>query len=144
MRRLLLATLLIGLAGTMAELLLLAHTEGVLQLAPVVLIGLALAALAWYGIARSRTSLRSLQGVLVLLLISGIVGVWLHFGANVDWERESNPSLGGLALYRAALRGAMPVLAPGAMVQLALIGIAFTFRHPVLTGTRTTTPQGES
>ena len=30
------------------------------------------------------------------------------------------------------LRGATPALAPGAMVQLGLLGLAFTFRHPVL------------
>lgn len=137
MRRILLATLLLGLAGTLAELLLLAHIEGALQLAPLFLIGLALATLAWYGVARGPASLRTLQAVMILLLASGIVGVWLHFGANVEWERESNPSLGGLALYRAALAGAMPVLAPGSMVQLALVGIAYTFRHPVLTGTTT-------
>jgi hypothetical protein len=140
MRRLLLATLLLGLAGTLAELLLLAHTDGALQLAPVLLVGLALGTLIWYGLARSRASLRTLQGVMLLMLVSGMVGVWLHFGANVEWERESNPSLGGLALYRAALAGAMPVLAPGSMVQLALVGIAFTWRHPALTGTHGTTP----
>lgn len=137
MRRLLVATLLLGLAGTLAELFLLAHTEGILQLAPMLLMGCALVTLAWYGAARSRTSLRALQVAMALMLVSGLLGVWLHFGANVEWERESNPSLGGLELYRAALVGAMPVLAPGSMVQLALIGFAFTFRHPVLIGSPT-------
>ena len=137
MRRLLLVTLLLGLGGVLAELLLLAHTGDTLQLVPIGLICVVLAVLGWFGVSRSRASLRALQGVLALLLVSGMVGVWLHFGANVEWERESNPSLGGFELYRAALRGALPVLAPGAMVQLALIGIAFTFRHPVLTGTVT-------
>lgn len=126
--------LLVGLIGTEAELLLLAHTEGVWQVSPIALIGVSLVVLAWYGLAGGPASLRALQGMMVLLLLSGIVGLWLHFTANVDWERESNPSLGGIALYRAALSGAMPVLAPGTMIQLALLGLAFTFRHPVLAG----------
>ena len=56
MRRLLLVTLLLGLGGMLAELLLLAHTEGVLQLVPVALIVLSLAVLGWYGISRSRAA----------------------------------------------------------------------------------------
>ncbi len=126
--------LLVGLSGTEAELLLLGHTEGAWQVSPIVLIAVSLVVLAWYGAAGRPASLRALRGVMALLLVSGIVGLWLHFAANVEWERESNPSLGGIALYRAALSGAMPVLAPGTMIQLALLGLAFTYRHPALTG----------
>jgi hypothetical protein len=130
LRRVLLIILLIGLIGTEAELLLLRHTEGAWQVSPIVLIGVSLVVLAWYGAAGKPASLRVLQGTMALLLLSGIVGLWLHFAANVEWERESNPSLGGIALYRAALSGAMPLLAPGIMIQLALLGLAFTYRHP--------------
>ena len=130
MRRLLLLTLLLGLLGTLAELFLLAHTEGAWQLSPMLLSGLALGSLAWHGIAGSRGSLIAVRGAMLLLLVCGTIGVWLHLGANLDWERESNPSLGGLELFRAALAGAMPVLAPGSMVPLALVGFAFTLCHP--------------
>jgi hypothetical protein len=132
LRRLLLIILLVGLIGTGAELLLLAHTEGAWQWSPIVLIGVSLASMAWFGTTGSSASVRALQATMLLMLLSGIVGFWLHFAANVEWERESNPSLGGLALYRAALSGAMPVLAPGVMIQLALLGLAFSFRHPAL------------
>lgn len=132
LRRLLLIILLVGLIGTAAELLLLGHTEGAWQWSPILLIGASLALLTWFGATRSSASVRALQAMMLLMLLSGIVGLWLHFAANVEWERESNPSLGGLALYRAALSGAMPVLAPGVMIQLALLGLAFSFRHPAL------------
>ena len=132
LRRILLVILLVGLIGTEAELLLLGHTEGAWQVSPIVLIAVSLVVLAWYGAAGSPASLRALRGGMALLLLAGIVGLWLHFASNVEWARESNPSLGGIALYRAALSGAMPVLAPGAMIQLALLGLAFTYRHPAL------------
>jgi hypothetical protein len=42
-------------------------------------------------------------------------------------------ALSGLALYqKAILAKSPPALAPGAMIQLGLIGLAYTFRHPAL------------
>ncbi len=55
--------------------------------------------------------------------------------ANVIYASESDPSLGGSALYKEAVMGSTPTLATGTMVQLALIGLAFVFRHPRLRGT---------
>jgi hypothetical protein len=126
--------LLVGLIGTEAELLLLGHTDGAWQVSPIALIAVSFAVLAWYGLARKPASLHALRGVMALLLVGGIIGLWLHFASNVEWARESNPSLGGFALYRAALSGAMPVLAPGVMIQLSLLGLAYTYRHPTLSG----------
>ena len=37
-----------------------------------------------------------------------------------------------------ALRGATPALAPGALAQLGLLGLLYTYRHPALTHTRET------
>jgi hypothetical protein len=72
------------------------------------------------------------QGVMVLAFVSGGVGVIQHFLANLEYAAESDPSLSGKALYLEAIWGSTPALAPGTMVQLALLGLAFTFRHPRL------------
>ena len=40
----------------------------------------------------------------------------------------------GLELVWEALKGATPALAPGAMAQLGLVGLAFAYRHPLLSG----------
>ncbi len=133
LRTALLSILWIGLLGTEAELLLLKHTDGRWQLFPVILGALAMLVLAWYGIRRSAASLRSIQGVMLLFLVAGAIGVYQHFDGNVAYEKESDPSLSGRALYQSAAMGATPTLAPGVMVQLALIGLAFAFRHPQLT-----------
>lgn len=134
LRAALLVTLVVGNAGTAVELLLLKHTDGVWQLIPLVLIGLTLLILAWFGLARSAASLRALQVVMVVSFASGGVGAIQHFRGNVVYASESNPSLAGRELYIEAVMGSTPTLAPGTMVQLALIGLAFAFRHPRLRG----------
>ena len=55
----------------------------------------------------------------------------LHFQVNMEFQLEMDPSLKGLDLYRKAiLAKAPPALAPGAMIQLGLVGLAYTFRGP--------------
>jgi hypothetical protein len=131
-RRGLLYVLLIGLVGMEAELLLLKHIDGVWQLVPVVLIAVALLVLAFYAVTRGAGSIRALQLVMALFVASGVVGAIQHFRGNVVYERDSNPSLSGLELYKSAMMGSTPALAPGAMIQLGLIGLLFTYRHPSL------------
>jgi hypothetical protein len=38
----------------------------------------------------------------------------------------------GLKLFKAAITGATPALAPGSLIQMGLLGLAYTFRHPAL------------
>ena len=53
-----LGVLVLGLLGTVVELVLLSHYEQAMQLVPVVLIVLALIVLAWHVIGHSTASLR--------------------------------------------------------------------------------------
>lgn len=131
-RRWLMIVLLLSLAGTVVELFLLKHTDGAWQLAPVVLMVAAIPVLGWSVWGRSVASVRALQGVMALLVLCGVVGVILHFRGNLGYERESNPSLSGAELYRSALLGSTPALAPGAMIPFGMIGLLLTFRHPAL------------
>ena len=135
--------LIVGLVGTEVELLLLKHTDGIWQLAPVLLIAAAIAVVGWLALAGSPASLRALQGVMSLLVLSGAVGMIQHFRGNVAYERDSNPSLSGAELYRSALRGSTPALAPGAMIQLGLIGLLLAFRHPLLASSKRDEDQSE-
>jgi hypothetical protein len=131
-RRALRWIIVFGLAGLEVELVLIKHTEGAWELAPIALMGFAVVPLVWAARWPNRGSLRFFQGTMWGFVLLGVLGVLLHFRANVDWERESNPSLAGIELYMKALRGATPMLAPGAMVQLGLVGLVFAYRHPVL------------
>lgn len=133
MRKALLAILLLGFLGTGIELLLLKHTEGFWQLVPVVLSFVAAALVVWCWSAPRPAPLRTLQLLSLLLLVSGIVGTAQHMLGNIGHERESNPGLAGFDLYKLAAMGSTPLLAPGIMLQLGLIGLLYTYRHPALT-----------
>ena len=49
---------------------------------------------------------------------------------GVEFELEMYPDLAGWKLFKDSMMGATPALAPGAMVQIGLIGLAWTLRHP--------------
>ena len=123
--------LLIGIVGTGVELLLLEHVDGAWQLVPLALIAVSLIVLLRHTRRRSRTTLMALRFVMAVFIISGVLGVWLHYRGNVEFELEMYPSMRGLELFREAMMGATPSLAPGTMIQLGLLGFVYAFRQPV-------------
>ena len=130
-RRILLVILGIGLVGTATELLLLKHREGPTQLIPLVLIGAACLVLVWHLATRVGASVVALQITMVLFVASGLIGVVLHYRANLDFQLEIDPSAAATALFWKVMEAkAPPALAPGSMVQLGLIGLAYSYRYP--------------
>ena len=122
---------LIGVGGIFVELLLLGHYEELDQLIPLALAGLATISLLLAALRPAPATLRAFQTIMVMCVISGFVGTWLHYRATTEFQLEMDPSLRGLALFRKAIVAkAPPALAPGAMIQLGLIGLAYTFNHP--------------
>ncbi len=132
-RRILLSLLLLGILVTLTELYLLEHTEDYWQLLPVVLLGLSLGAILLWVVSPSRSTMRVFQAVMLLFLSSGVLGLYLHYRGNVEFELEMYPSLGGIELIWEALKGATPALAPAAMAHLGLVGLAYSYHHPLLT-----------
>jgi hypothetical protein len=136
-RRILLAILLLGIAGLSLELWLLAHVEDVYQLIPLVLNGSGVIAVGMAAMRPSLGTIRLLQLIMLLFVISGVVGMLLHYQATTEFQLEMDPALSGWALFRKAIVAkAPPALAPGAMIQLGLIGLAYTFGHPALPGVK--------
>jgi len=134
LRRALFVILAGGYAGIGAELLLTGHYEDLLQLIPLAITAAALLALGWYAAGGGSASLRTLRAVMTASLVSGAVGAFLHYRGNTEFELERTPGLAGFALFREAVTGATPALAPGTMVLLGVIGLAATWRHPLLGG----------
>jgi hypothetical protein len=131
-RRILLCILLIGLTGMGTELLFLQHDEDATQLIPLVLIALGFVAIAWHAAQESSASLGMLQVTMVLFVASGLLGMYLHYRANVEFQREVDPSIAGRALFwKAMMAKTPPALAPGSMSQLGLIGLAYAYRYPL-------------
>ncbi len=132
-RKILLAILALGMAGSLTELILLKHTEDLIQWVPLVLLGAGGAVLAWHSASGGAASLRLMRWVMGGFVAAGIAGVYFHFQGSAEFKLESQPTLAGMALFWQAIRAKTPpLLAPGAMVQLGLLGLAYTYKHPVL------------
>jgi hypothetical protein len=137
-RRLLLAILIVGLAGTATELVLLEHYEDSSQLLPLFFIGLALVAILGHLVLGGRGSIVFLRAVMVFVVLSGALGVVLHYRGSMEFQLEMDPTQSGWDLFTKVLHAkAPPALAPGVMAQLGLIGLVYTYRHPAATRLRT-------
>jgi hypothetical protein len=126
----LLGILLFGVVGMIVELVFLKHTEGVLEILPIGLMGAALLVVIWDALRRSTASRAILMAAMVGFIVTGLAGVWVHYDANLGFERESNPGATAEEVYRKAVTGATPTLAPGAMVELGLVGVLFALLQP--------------
>jgi hypothetical protein len=113
--------------GVAAELLLTSHFESFTQLIPLILMGASLLPLVARTVDRSTFSLRLFQAVMVLLMLSGLLGGYLHhefkmgFHATGEWWEKS---------WKALTATSPPALAPGAMILLGMLGLLYTYRHP--------------
>lgn len=123
-----------GLIGLGVELVLLEHYEDFWQLAPLALISANLLALVWHAAMPSWPSVQSLRVLMVAMLIAGAVGIFLHYQANMEFQLEMNRDLRGLDLFLKTIHAKVPPpLAPAAMAQLGLLGLLYTYRHPLIT-----------
>ena len=137
LRRGLLLIFVIGTVGLGTELLLLEHFEEWRQQVPLVLLTLGLILLAVRLFYRGAIILRLFRLTMLAFVLGGIVGLWFHLSSNMEFELEMYPTMSGLELLSKALGGAMPALAPGALVQLGLIGFLYAYQHPALSRKQT-------
>jgi hypothetical protein len=123
-----LGILLIGLLGTVTELVLLGHYEEPLQFVPLVLIAVALLTIWWEFSRHDLASRRAMQIVMTLFVVAGFLGFAAHFYGSAQYQLELNPEMDTWELLQKILRAkAPPLLAPGMMLQLGLLGLAYVF-----------------
>lgn len=132
LRRGILALLAFGSVGLIGELVLLEHYEETQQFIPLVLLVLTLASILWHWLDGREPSLRAFQVVMLLLIIGGTAGLLFHLSANYELEKELNPDSTGMAFWLEVIRGDMPTLAPGTLIQFGLLGLLYAYRHPLL------------
>jgi hypothetical protein len=131
LRRLILALLTFGLAGTIVDLFGLAHYQEPWQIVPIAFIILSLLVVFWHIFTGSPASLRALRALMPLLIVVGLTGVFFHLKGSMEFQLEANPDLAGWALIKKLLRAkAPPAMAPGIMVQLGLLGTIYGYKHP--------------
>ena len=127
-QKVLFGIVLFSSAGTLLELLLLEHTEELYQLIPVVLLGITVLASALVLALPRPVVINGFRIVMLACLVSAAVGILLHYQGNTEFALERHPKMRGWELFKEAMMGATPALAPGTMGQLALIGLLATFR----------------
>ncbi len=121
-RHYILILFIVSSAGLLAELYLLGHYEDEWQLVPVglLLLGLLVGLITFLTKGNSgRIALRILSPVMV---ISAILGTFLHFRGNQEFELEMYPDLSGWELIWESLTGATPALSPAAMFFVGALG----------------------
>ncbi len=144
LRRFTLLLFAAGVVGTGAELLFLGHTEDYWQFVPLALLATSILALILLVVRPRPASLRLFRYLMVLFVGSGFAGLYLHYRMNAEFELEMYPSLEGLDLLWESLTGATPALAPAAMTYLGLLGMVYTFRHPLMTSPSSELKRGET
>ena len=132
LRQLVLALVFIGIVGLEIELALLRHAESFSQWIPHIVLLIGFLATVIVLLAPSASTLRIFQAMMWMFVVVGVLGLYFHFKGNLEFAIERDPSLSGFRLIWKALRGATPAFAPGALSQLGLLGLIYTYRHPAL------------
>lgn len=132
LRQILLLLVLVGVAGLVAELLLLGHTESFNQWIPLIVLMVGIVSTLFVLFRPGYRSIRLFQWIMASFVMAGMLGLYLHYWGNVEFALERYPGAGGLGLAWKALRGATPTLAPGALAQIGLLGLIYTYKHPAL------------
>src|SRR5215207_1683288 len=132
-----LRTFLLWLAGSMCigttvELFLAKHYQDLFQLLPFVLCGVGLIGVVAVLRRPQRTRLLALRGVMGLLLLGSLLGIYEHLVNNFAFELDMRPSAVWSDIWFQALRGAAPLLAPGILAVAAVVALAATYAHPAL------------
>jgi hypothetical protein len=128
LRRFLLIVAAAIFAGTIVELLLIEHTEEVLQIIPLAVSAAGLAVVVGVLVAQRRALLRALRIVMVVTALAGLVGVGLHLKNNIEFELEIKPGSTVTQVLWKSLHGASPILASGILVVAAALATAATWR----------------
>jgi uncharacterized membrane protein len=128
LRRWILGVLVLGLLGTVTEPVLLEHYEKALQLVPVGLIAISIVVLVWHVMKEDAASRRTLVVLMALFVLAGFAGFVAHFVGSAEFQLELDPEMGKWELLEKVMRAkAPPLLAPGMMLQLGLLGLAYVY-----------------
>jgi hypothetical protein len=134
LRGLLLGLVTFGLIGLATELTFLEHYEEASMAIPFAAIAAALLAVTLLAFRPGRASVRFMRFVMSLFAAVGVLGVVLHYQGSLEFQVDMDPTLSAMQLFWKVMHmKAPPTLAPGAMVQLGLLGLLITYRHPALT-----------
>jgi hypothetical protein len=124
---------LFALLGVIVELILLQHDEEWRQWLPIGVAAVTALLLVSQLVRPSAGGVLMLRVSAVVLLVSGVLGVYFHYQGNLEFQMEIDAAQHGWALMKKILEAkAPPALAPGVLVQLGVLTLIYTYRHPEL------------
>jgi hypothetical protein len=131
--RLFLLMLSAGLAvGTVVELLFGEHFQTEIQLLPFAFSAAALGVALLALMRPHRSSLLLLRGVMALVALGSLFGIYEHVASILAFLLEIKPATPLVEAFWQALFGANPLLAPGVLGLAAILAMAATWQHPAL------------
>jgi len=69
--------------------------------------------------------------VMAIFVLAGFAGFVAHFDGSAEFQLDLDPSMTAWELVEKVLRAkAPPLLAPGMMLQLGLLGLAYVYSDP--------------
>ncbi|HEY5884451.1 MAG TPA: hypothetical protein VIT88_07170 [Pyrinomonadaceae bacterium] len=129
LRKFLLLLTISLLAGALAELWLVGHTEDPIQLIPFVLAVVAIVVCLLVYFWPSTGTIQVMRVWMLVVVLGTLLGVYLHIEGNVAFEREVDPNAPTSRLVWQGLGGGNPLLAPGILAIAALVAVAATYRY---------------
>lgn len=124
-KQLIVVALLFMMVGTITELFLLHHYEGLLQLIPIFCIGTSLILMVILLFRKNLLLMKAFSLLMGISALSGLYGTFLHLKANFEFEQEMKPTATFWDLLLESFSGALPALAPASMIVFAIIGITY-------------------
>lgn len=135
-RRGVLAVLVFGCVGLIGELVLLEHYAEINQLPPLLLCAAMIVAAIAHWVGNGAKTVRTLQVVALLMVLSGALGMYFHGEENLEHAtrdaEEYGEATSGSAFWMTVVKGDAPALAPGTMIQFGLLALLYAYRHPAL------------
>ena len=117
---------------TVIELIFESHWNETIQFLPFGLCGLGLISLILAHFRPSRGTVKAFYWSLIVIGICSSIGFYEHMSNNLSFWLEIQPNATPWELIVATFNGGIPILAPGILLLGAVIGLAATYRHPLL------------
>ncbi|NND34560.1 MAG: hypothetical protein HKN76_18385 [Saprospiraceae bacterium] len=99
----------------------LGHFEDTWQVTPFVVLGFAAIIGGAELLSKQSLPAISLNALSVVMILSGLAGLILHFLGNRAFELEMYPDLAGWELFWKTLSGATPALSPASAAGLGIL-----------------------
>lgn len=115
-------TLTITFLSMVTELSLKSHNQGFWQLLPLIVLCVCYGFFIFFLLIKNNFASHLFQVGNACLVIVGIIGIYLHLKNNWEFELELHPSDENFNTLLNSLSGAIPILAPGAVILQGVLG----------------------